>query len=384
MTIDLRDLEGLETSLYYYDMRLLQQTIDEITTCMSGYPYSTHYAVKANCNPEILKTIAGAGFGADCVSGGELRAALEAGFPASEISYAGVGKTDAEIRYGIEEGIGCFNTESVEELEIIAEIARKCDRKANVAFRINPDIDAHTHHYITTGIAENKFGIDMQRLDDAIKVVTDNPDLNFIGLHFHIGSQITNMEPFELLCDRILQLQAKVEKAGLQVKVINVGGGLGIDYDFPDMHPIPDFRRYFEVFKRRLPLRSGQRLLCELGRSLVGQCGSLITRVIYVKRGVEKQFLIVDGGMSDLLRPALYGAHHAIENISAQARGEREQDRYDVVGPICESADVFSKSELMLKSRRGDFVAFRSAGAYGESMASNYNMRNHPGAYYRY
>lgn len=224
----------------------------------------------------------------------------------------------------------------------------------------------------------------MQRLDDAIKVVTDNPELNFIGLHFHIGSQITNMEPFELLCDRILQLQAKVEKAGLQVKVINVGGGLGIDYDFPDMHPIPDFRRYFEVFKRRLPLRSGQRLLCELGRSLVGQCGSLITRVIYVKRGVEKQFLIVDGGMSDLLRPALYGAHHAIENISAQARGEREQDRYDVVGPICESADVFSKSELMLKSRRGDFVAFRSAGAYGESMASNYNMRNHPGAYYRY
>lgn len=384
MNTDLQKIKREKTPFYLYDMNLLQRTLDEINNCMNGYPYSTHYAIKSNCNPEILRTIAAAGFGADCVSGGEIRTALEAGFSAESISYAGVGKTDDEIRLGIETGIGCFNAESVEELEIIAEIAAECGKCANVALRINPDIDAHTHHYITTGIAENKFGIDMRRLNDAIAVVKKYPQLRFAGLHFHIGSQITSMEPFKLLCKRIEDLLNQVEAAVLEVKVINVGGGLGIDYDNPNSTPIPDFKGYFDVFKQNLKLKDGQSLYCELGRAVVGQCGSLITRTIYVKEGIGKRFLIVDGGMSDLLRPALYGAHHAIENLSAEERGEKDLVLYDVVGPICESADTFAKNELMLKSHRGDIIAFRSAGAYGESMASNYNMRSLPSSCFIY
>lgn len=382
MKTAISEAEGISTPCYCYDMELLSRTLDEINSCMEGYPYSAHYAVKANGNPEILRTVARAGFGADCVSGGEIRAAIECGFAPETISYAGVGKTDHEIRYGIEAGIGAFNVESVEELEIIAGIARECGRRARVLFRINPDIDAHTHHYITTGIAENKFGMDMRRLDDAIGTVLSSPELEFRGLHFHIGSQITTMEPFELLCQRIMELQARVEAAGLEVKVIDVGGGLGIDYEDPDAAPIADFRAYFDVFKRHLPLREGQSLCFEPGRSVVAQCGSLLTRVIYVKHGIGKKFLIVDGGMSDLLRPALYGAHHAIENLSAARRGETATEIYDVVGPICESADIFARDERMPVSRRGDLIAFRSAGAYGESMASNYNMRSLPGSVY--
>lgn len=382
MSFDLKELEKLDTPFYYYDMGLLQRTIDEIKSCMAGMRCNLHYAVKANSNPAILRAIADAGFGADCVSGGEVMAALEAGFPAESISYAGVGKTDREIRLGIEAEIGCFNAESLEELEIIAGIARQCGKRARVAIRINPDIDAHTHHYITTGIAENKFGIDMGRLPSAIDLLLGNQDaLDFVGLHFHIGSQITNMEPFRILCGRMLALQKQVEDAGLKVKALNVGGGLGIDYDDPDSNPVPDFKAYFDVFRRCLPLHADQEMHCELGRALVGQCGSLITRVIYVKTGVEKKFLIVDGGMSDLLRPALYGARHLAQNLSAQARGEKHTEKYDIVGPICETADTFSKDEAMPAALRGDLVAFRSAGAYGESMASNYNMRRLPGAY---
>ncbi len=382
MKIDIKETEGLATPCYYYDMDLLGRTLDEINRCMAGWPCEAHYAVKANGNPEILRAIARAGFGADCVSGGEIRAALDCGFAAETISYAGVGKTDKEIRYGIEAGIGAFNAESVEELEITAGIARECGRSANVLLRINPDIDAHTHHYITTGIAENKFGIDMRRLDDAIAVVRANPELRFRGLHFHIGSQITTMEPFRLLCDRILELQDKVRAAGLETEIINVGGGLGIDYDDPDRNPVADFKSYLDVFRKHLPLRRGQRFCFEPGRSVTAQCGTLLTRVIYVKNGIGKKFVIVDGGMSDLLRPALYGAHHAIENISAQERGETETAVYDVVGPICESSDVFGRDERLPLTRRGDLVAIRSAGAYGESMASNYNMRSLPTAFF--
>lgn len=378
MQLDIDRFADTPTPFYYYDLDLLRRTLDHIRECIAGHPYHVHYAMKANSNPAILRAIAEAGMGADCVSGGELRAAVKAGFDPKDISYAGVGKTDSEIRLGISMGIGAFNVESVEELEIIAEIARQLGTPANICLRINPDIDAHTHHYITTGIAENKFGIDMSLLDRAIGIVKSHPELNFVGLHFHIGSQITSTDPLVLLCERIAVIGARVEAAGLDIKVLNVGGGFGIDYDNPELNPIPDFAAYFKVFKKHLHLRPGQQLFCEPGRSIVAQCGTLVTRAIYIKNGISRKFVIVDGGMSDLIRPALYQAHHAIRNLSAMKRGETATETYDVVGPICETADTFATDEVLPLSRRGDIIAFLSAGAYGESMSSKYNMRALP------
>lgn len=378
MQLDIDRFAETPTPFYYYDLDLLRRTLDHIRECIAGHPYHVHYAMKANSNPAILRAIAEAGMGADCVSGGELRAAVEAGFDPKDISYAGVGKTDNEIRLGIGLGIGAFNVESVEELEIIAETARQLGTPANVCLRINPDIDAHTHHYITTGIAENKFGIDMSLLDRAISITKSYPELNFVGLHFHIGSQITSTDPLVLLCERIAVIAARVEAAGLDIKMLNVGGGLGIDYDNPEINPIPDFAAYFKVFKKHLHLRPGQQLVCEPGRSIVAQCGTLVTRAIYIKNGISRKFLIVDGGMSDLIRPALYQAHHAIRNLSAMKRGETATETYDVVGPICETADTFATDEVLPLSRRGDIIVFLSAGAYGESMSSKYNMRALP------
>ena len=375
--------EDKKTPFYYYDTDLLRKTLQTICEEAGRHEgFVVHYALKANANLALLNIISSAGLGADCVSGEEIEVASETGFPVEKIVFAGVGKSDEEIRIGIKFGIFCFNVESPEELEIINELAKEKGKVANVAFRINPDIGAHTHANITTGLAENKFGIYMSDMTTMIRKAAGLSNVKCIGLHFHIGSQITTMEPFELLCQRIMELQARVEAAGLEVKIIDAGGGLGIDYEDPDAAPIADFRAYFDVFKRHLPLREGQSLCFEPGRSVVAQCGSLLTRVIYVKHGIDKKFLIVDGGMSDLLRPALYGAHHAIENLSAARRGETATEIYDVVGPICESADVFARDERMPVSRRGDLIAFRSAGAYGESMASNYNMRSLPGSVY--
>lgn len=378
MEFDIKLAENLRTPFYYYDKRLLGRTLDEVNKCIAGKPVKVHYAVKANGNPEILKFIASAGFGADCVSGGEVCAALEAGFKPEDIFYAGVGKTDAEILLGLEKGIGCFNVESIEELEIISSLAHEGGYVANVALRVNPNIDAHTHHYITTGLEENKFGIDLTLLDKAVERAMGSLSLNLVGLHFHIGSQITTMAPFVVLCERINALKTKYEEKGIKFKIINVGGGLGIDYEAPDTNPIPDFKEYFDTLLANLDLEAGQQLHCELGRSIVAQCGSLISRVVLVKNGIGRKFIIVDAGMNDLLRPALYGAHHNIENLSAGIDSCREV--YDVVGPICESSDVFGKEESLPSTKRGDLIAFRSAGAYGESMSSTYNMRNIPGS----
>lgn len=361
------------TPFYLYDTALLRATLGNIKDCTCGIPIRVHYAIKANGNPEILRIIAKAGFGADCVSGGEVNAAIQAGFPASSIVYAGVGKTDSEIRESLLAGIGCFNVESVEELEVIASIASEMGIVAPVALRINPNIDAHTHHYITTGLEENKFGIDLTRFDEAVDKSLASKSLHLRGLHFHIGSQITTMEPFKLLGERINNLIGKLESRGIRIDTINVGGGLGIDYDNPEDNPVPDFSEYFETLMEAIDLHDGQEIHCELGRSIVAQCGSLITRVVYVKQGIGRKFVIVDGGMSDLIRPALYGAHHAIVNLSAAPAAPVET--YDVVGPICESSDVFAKDEPLPRTHRGDLIAFLSAGAYGESMASHYNMR---------
>ena len=339
-----------------------------------------HYAVKACANPKILSIIAKEGFGADCVSGGEIRAALQAGFPANKIVYAGVGKSDWEIELGLEAGIFAFNVESIPELEIINELALLKGKKARIALRINPNVGAHTHANITTGLAENKFGIDMQDMEHIISLASEMKGVEFIGLHVHIGSQILEMDDFAALARRINELQERLEASGIHaIENINVGGGLGIDYQEPDHNPIPDFHAYFETYRKNLRLRPGQQLHFELGRAIVGQCGTLIARVLYIKSNPIKNFCIVDAGMTDLIRPALYDAYHQIENLTAES--SHDYVTYDVVGPICESSDVFIKNYGMPHTRRGDLIAFRSAGAYGEIMASEYNCRTLPQGY---
>ncbi len=368
--------QNIRTPFYYYDTELLQATLAEIQMATANDPaFHVHYAIKANANPVLLRLIAEAGFGADCVSGGEIKAALAAGFPADKIVFAGVGKSDWEIRLGIEAGIYSFNVESLPELHVISELAQQLHRTARVAFRINPNVDAHTHANITTGLNENKFGIALEDTIGAIKEALSLPGIEFVGLHFHIGSQIEDVSTFIPLCERINELQKQVESQGLTVPSINVGGGLGIDYQRPDEHPIPDFPGYFDVFRKHLQVRPGQSVHFELGRSVVGQCGSLIARVLYVKRGHQKNFLILDAGFTDLIRPALYQAYHKIENLTTSAGTE---ERYDVVGPICESSDVFARDLPLPAGQRGDLVALRSAGAYGEVMASAYNCRPLP------
>ena len=368
----------LQTPFYYYDTKVLRDTLSAINQEVAKYPnYSVHYAVKANANPKVLTIIRESGMGADCVSGGEIRAAIRAGFPASKIVFAGVGKADWEINLGLEYGIFCFNVESVPELEIINELAAAKGKVARVAFRINPNVGAHTHANITTGLAENKFGISMEDMDRVIDMAETLPNVKFVGLHFHIGSQIVDMGDFVALCNRVNELQEKLYARQIIVEHINVGGGLGIDYSHPNRQPIPNFAEYFSTYHKHLKLRPQQTLHFELGRAVVGQCGSLISKVIYVKQGTNKQFAILDAGMTDLIRPALYQAYHKIENITS----DEAIETYDVVGPICESSDVFGKAIDLNKVHRGDLFALRSAGAYGEIMASAYNCRTLPQAY---
>lgn len=370
--------QDIRTPFYYYDTQLLKHTLQTIKDeCSKHDNYHVHYAVKANANQKLLRIISQYGFGADCVSGGEIKAALKAGFHAESIVYAGVGKSDWEIQLGLDKGISCFNVESIAELEIINELAVACGKTAKVAFRINPNIGAHTHANITTGLAENKFGIAMQDMEKVIDEAAMMDHIEVVGLHFHIGSQILDMGDFVALCNRINELQGKLANRNIYVKSINVGGGLGISYDNPDREPIPNFKDYFNTYATHLRLREGQELHFELGRSVVAQCGSLITRLLYVKQGSFKQFAIVDAGMTDLIRPALYQALHKIQNISSN----EPMQTYDVVGPICESSDVFAKSIDLNKCHRGDLLAIRSAGAYGEIMASCYNCRPLPMGY---
>lgn len=376
--MDIKIFEGVKTPFYYYDKELLERTLDAIEACTAGTPMRVHYAIKANPDPGILRIISKRGYGADCVSGNEIDLAVECGFDSKKIYYAGVGKTDDEILTGLRHGIGCFNIESIEEIDILGQLAKQEGKKATVALRINPNIDAHTHEYITTGLKENKFGIDMRLLEEAVRKVKGYDSLDLGGLHFHIGSQITISEPFKILCERINELKTKLRLEGTELRFFNVGGGLGIDYDNPDENPIPDFQDYFDTILSNINLDEGQEVHCELGRAIVGQCGSLISKVVLVKNGLEKSFVIVDAGMSDLIRPALYGAHHKIENLSAAS--DLPMKTYDVVGPICESSDVFGKDERLPETKRGDLIAFRSAGAYGSAMASRYNMRDLPGS----
>ena len=371
-------MERLRTPFYYYDAELLRQTLQTIREEVSKHEgFCVHYAVKANANPKVLRIIREAGLGVDCVSGGEIEASVKAGFPSSKIVYAGVGKSDWEINLGLDSDIFCFNVESIPELEVINELAAQKGKVARVAFRLNPNVGAHTHANITTGLAENKFGIDMRDMLKVIEEASQMANVKVVGLHFHIGSQILDMGDFEALCNRVNELQNELERHRIRLEHINVGGGLGIDYQHPNRVPIPDFKSYFDTYAKKLKLRDGQTLHFELGRAVVAQCGSLITRTLYIKEGYVKKFCIVDAGFTDLIRPALYQAYHKIENLSS----EEPVEAYDVVGPICESTDVFAKQIDINKAHRGDLLAIRSAGAYGEIMASQYNCRQLPVGY---
>ena len=367
------------TPYYIYDTKLLRDTLASIKQAVAGMDDTyVHYAVKACTNPKVLQVVREAGLGIDCVSGGEIRAVLDAGFDPKGIMFAGVGKADWEIELGIDKGILCFAVESIPELEVINEIAISKGKTADVCLRINPNVGAHTHANIVTGLSENKFGINMDDMMNVISLCDQLHGINFRGLHFHIGSQILEMDDFKALCRRINELQDKLEGAGIHPEIIDVGGGLGIDYEHPEIHPVPDFDSYFNVFKTTLKLRKGQQLHFELGRSIVGQCGRLITKVLYVKKSGAKQFAIVDAGFTDLIRPALYGARHKIVNLSNTGD---DLETYDVVGPICESSDVFDKDVRLSKTKRGDILAILSSGAYGEIMASQYNCRQLPQGY---
>jgi len=369
----IREFEERATPFYFYDLKTLSDIVDRAKASSDRFGYHLHYALKANSNDPILKLMKEKGLGADCVSGGEVSKALEIGFSSNDIAFAGVGKTDKEINLAIDNNIFSINVESIEELRVIEHFAALKNKKVRIALRLNPDVDAQTHHYITTGLEENKFGISGWQIDEVLEFMQSSSILLLEGLHFHIGSQIKSLEPFRNLCGRIDNIQELFEEKGFRIKHINAGGGLGIDYQSPDSNTNPDFERFFSVFNDLLELRSGQELHFELGRSLVANCGDLISRVLYVKQGLKTNFLILDAGMTELIRPALYQSVHSIENLSE--RSSKSEAVYDVVGPVCESSDCFGKAFRLKESKRGDLIAIRSAGAYGETMSSHYNLR---------
>jgi diaminopimelate decarboxylase len=360
-----------ETPFYFYDLGLLDKTLEEIKKT-APEEYHIHYALKANPHPTLLELIRKAGLGADCVSGNEVKRAVECNFSNDKIVFAGVGKSDKEINYAIDQNIFCFNVESIHELQVLDQLAKNKNKKASIALRINPNVDAYTHKYITTGLEENKFGINPYEFDTVISELKKLPNLNFTGLHFHIGSQIGDLTPFKNLCLRVNEINKWFIQKGYLLPHINVGGGFGINYKEPDNYSIVDFESYFNVFKQFLELQPQQQVHFELGRAIIGQCGSLISRVLYIKHGINTNFAILDAGMTELIRPALYQAYHKIENLSS---GASKHIKYDIVGPICESSDCFGKAVELPETKRGDLIAIRSAGAYGEVMSSRYNLR---------
>ncbi|MBI3519351.1 MAG: diaminopimelate decarboxylase [Bacteroidetes bacterium] len=375
----IKTLSHYKTPFYYYDLALLKKTLETVNTESSKYNYHVHYAFKANTNARLIDIIKQYGLGADCVSGNEVKCAIENGFEASHIVFAGVGKNDDEINYALEKNIFCFNCESMQELDVINELAAKKNKVASIALRINPNVDAHTHKYITTGLEENKFGINPYEFETVIEKIKILPNLKLIGLHFHIGSQITDLSPYKKLCTRVNEINHFFLNKGFDLPVINVGGGIGINYHQPDKEAIIDFAAYFKVFHDFIELRKNQQLHFELGRAIIAQCGSLISRVLYIKNGINTNFAILDAGMTELIRPALYQAYHKIENISSDSS---TTIKYDVVGPICESSDCFGKAVELPETKRGDLIAIRSAGAYGEVMSSRYNLRDEVRSYF--
>lgn len=368
----------IKTPFYYYDLELLKKTIEVLNKEASKYKFIIHYAVKANSNKRILEIIKENKMGVDCVSGNEIIRSIETGFRAEEIVFAGVGKTDEEINLAIKTDIFSINCESMQELEVINQLAKNAEKIINVALRINPNVNAKTHHYITTGLEENKFGINTWQLDEILNKLKDLNNLKLTGLHFHIGSQITDLEIFRGLCIRVNEMQHWFNDRNIEFQHINVGGGLGVDYKEPQKSRIPDFKSFIEIFHKFLEIHANQKIHFEIGRAIVAQCGSLISKVIFIKKGFNTNFAILDAGMTELLRPALYQAYHKIENLTS----ENLPERYDVVGPICESSDTFGKAVMLPQTKRGDIIAIRSTGAYGEVMSSGYNLRSPVRHYY--
>lgn len=367
-------LVAMKTPFYQYDLSLLHETLAVAKKEAAKHGYIIHYAIKANANPTLLRVISSAGFGADCVSGNEIKAALENGFKPHEIVFAGVGKTDDEIKLAIQKGIYCIHCESVQELEVIDRIAHHHKRRARIALRINPNVSANTHKSITTGLKQNKFGLTPDEAKSVLINESKYKNVEIIGMHFHIGSQILDMDVFKHLALAVNRIQ---EKLGTQnLPYLNVGGGLGINYQNPESHPIPDFKAYFRTFRDWLKIGDIQKVHFELGRSLVGQCGQLITSVLYTKGNADKRFVVVDAGINALIRPALYGAVHRIVNLKKPELPEIHV--YDVVGPICETTDCLGEQVLLPETERGDLLAIHSCGAYAESMASDYNLRERP------
>ncbi|MFD3003419.1 diaminopimelate decarboxylase [Pontibacter toksunensis] len=378
LNLNLEELQQQPTPFYAYNLNLLRQTLQAAMQEANKYNYHVHYALKANANAPVLDAMREYGFGADCVSGNEVKAAIENGFAPKDVVFAGVGKSDEEINYALDQDIFCFNCESSHELEVLNELAEKKGRMARIALRINPNVNANTHKYITTGLEENKFGINAWELESVLEQLQKLKHLELIGIHFHIGSQITDLTVFKNLCTRVNEFQEWFLAHNIQLQHINVGGGLGVDYYHPEQQPIPDFEAYFELFNQFLDVRPGQEVHFELGRALVAQCGTLISKVLYIKNGQNTNFAILDAGMTELIRPALYQSYHKIENLTS----DKTEARYDVVGPICESSDCFGKAVMLPETQRGDLIAIRTAGAYGEVMASSYNLRNKAKAVY--
>ncbi len=382
---DIKKLAEIPTPFYFYDLNLLRETVQELKKEAGKYQFRVHYALKANNDNKVLATVRDAGLGADCVSGNEVKKALEHNFNASDIFYAGVGKTDDEILTGIEANIGCFNCESLQEITVINEIAGGINKTAKIALRINPHVDSKTHSYITTGTEENKFGIQLWELDEVLSVVRTLKNIELTGLHFHIGSQITNMDIFKKLSLKVNEINERVTKKGFDLSILNLGGGFGVDYDAPLENPVPDFKSFFHTFYQYLKMKPGQNVYFELGRSVVAQMGTLIAKVLYIKKGRTKNFAVVDAGMTELIRPALYNSVHKIENLSKNGLEESPPDaysRYDIVGPVCETTDFLGKNVNLPLTFRGDLLAVYSVGAYGQSMASNYNLREKAGVVY--
>lgn len=374
----IKKFDRTQTPFYYYDLELLDDTLADVKKYGISKGYHIHFAIKANFNYKILSRIREAGLGIDCVSGREIERAIDAGFKPDQIAFAGVGKTDEEINIGLQHQIYSFNCESLQELIVLNDLASRKGQVADVAIRLNPNIQANTHKYITTGLNENKFGITIDKLPTLFELLPELDAINLMGIHFHIGSQIVDLKPFDQLCDKVNELQTIFEQKGYPLSHINMGGGYGINYEEPDTHSIPDLKSFFELFERKLEIRKGQQVHFELGRSIVGQCGSLISRVLFTKEGYATTFAVIDAGMTELIRPALYQASHRVDVLTSH----KSLKIYDIVGPICESSDTFQRGIELPAIERGDLVAIRSAGAYGEVMSSGFNLRDRVKAIY--
>ncbi|MFT6815368.1 MAG: diaminopimelate decarboxylase [Sphingobacteriales bacterium] len=379
----LNKFSSLNTPFYYYDNDILEHVLNLASSEAKKHKFHVHYAFKANVQPTILRSMLKHGFGADCVGGNEITCAIENGFKPKDIVFAGVGKSDWEIELGLSLDIFAFNVESLEEILVINHLAKKNNKIASIAARINPNVNAKTHKYITTGLDENKFGISTNDLDELVKTIAKCDNIKLLGLHFHIGSQVTDLTVFKNLCNRVNQIQRFFTDRNINLPIVNVGGGLGVSYENPDDLSEPNFEEFFTIFDRFLDKIPGQEVHFELGRALVAQCSSLICKTLYVKKGVDVNFAIVDAGMTELLRPALYGAYHKIENISKAALDPTVINKYDVVGPICETSDSFGKAVRLPMTERGDLIAIRSTGAYGEVMSNRYNLRDLPKSYWK-